>query len=160
MPTSRFVAGSPGEWRIRLRGQPARTDVSLYLEETGVVRMEASVRRRLRAAPNAAASRSRLAARRSSASLPVSSYRFRSRLARRLDRRTAPRRHPDAAQVAMRLRAYGRAPRRIHCPRSPLDFDAQLQLRLSLREQQCLKTWPATRPSATAACASPAKNSA
>jgi hypothetical protein len=35
---------SPGEWRIRLRGQPARTDVSLYQEETGVVRMEASVR--------------------------------------------------------------------------------------------------------------------
>ena len=34
---------SPGEWRIRLRGQPARTDVSLYQEETGVVRMEASV---------------------------------------------------------------------------------------------------------------------
>ena len=35
---------SPGEWRIRLRGQPARTDVSLYQEETGMVRMEASVR--------------------------------------------------------------------------------------------------------------------
>ena len=41
---------SSGEWRIRLRGQPARTDVSLYLEDTGVVRMEASVRRALRAA--------------------------------------------------------------------------------------------------------------
>jgi len=36
---------NPGEWRIRLRGQPARTDVSLHLEETGVVRMEASFRR-------------------------------------------------------------------------------------------------------------------
>ncbi len=36
---------NPGEWRIRLRGQPARTDVSLYLEETGVVRIEASIRR-------------------------------------------------------------------------------------------------------------------
>jgi AsmA family len=36
---------NPGEWRIRLRGQPARTDVSLHLEETGVVRMEASIRR-------------------------------------------------------------------------------------------------------------------
>lgn len=34
---------SPGEWRIRLRGQPARTDVDLHQEETGVVRMEASV---------------------------------------------------------------------------------------------------------------------
>ncbi len=36
---------SPGEWRIRLRGQPARTDVSLYQEDTGVVRLEATVRR-------------------------------------------------------------------------------------------------------------------
>jgi hypothetical protein len=36
---------NPGEWRIRLRGQPARTDVSLYQEDTGVVRMEATVRR-------------------------------------------------------------------------------------------------------------------
>ncbi|MFZ0338639.1 MAG: AsmA family protein, partial [Terracidiphilus sp.] len=39
-----FWQESPGEWRIRLRGQPARTDVSLYQEETGTVRMEASVR--------------------------------------------------------------------------------------------------------------------
>jgi hypothetical protein len=36
---------NPGEWRIRLRGQPARTDVSLDEEETGVVRMEASMGR-------------------------------------------------------------------------------------------------------------------
>jgi hypothetical protein len=36
---------NPGEWRIRLRGQPARTDVSLYQEDTGVVRMEGTVRR-------------------------------------------------------------------------------------------------------------------
>src|SRR5580698_5068649 len=35
-----FWQASPGEWRIRLRGQPARTDVSLYQEETGEVRME------------------------------------------------------------------------------------------------------------------------
>jgi hypothetical protein len=39
---------NPGEWRIRLRGQPARTDVSLYQEDTGEVRMEATVHR----APN------------------------------------------------------------------------------------------------------------
>jgi len=36
---------NPGEWHIRLRGQPARTDVSLHQEETGVVRVEASMRR-------------------------------------------------------------------------------------------------------------------
>jgi AsmA family len=35
----------PGEWHIRLRGQPARTDVSLYQEDTGVLRLEASVGR-------------------------------------------------------------------------------------------------------------------
>jgi hypothetical protein len=33
----------PGDWRIRLRGEPARTDVSLESEDTGVVRLEASV---------------------------------------------------------------------------------------------------------------------
>ncbi len=40
-----FWQADPGEWRIRLRGQPARTDVSLYLEDTGEVRLEASVHR-------------------------------------------------------------------------------------------------------------------
>jgi hypothetical protein len=35
----------PGDWRIRLSGQPARTDVSLDPADTGVVRLEASVRR-------------------------------------------------------------------------------------------------------------------
>jgi AsmA family/AsmA-like C-terminal region len=36
---------SLGAWRVRLRGQPARTDVSLDLADTGVVRLEASLRR-------------------------------------------------------------------------------------------------------------------
>jgi hypothetical protein len=40
-----FWQEEPGDWRIRLRGQPARTDVSLDLADTGVVRMEASMRR-------------------------------------------------------------------------------------------------------------------
>ena len=34
---------SPGDWQIRLRAQPARTDLSLYQEDTGVVRLEASM---------------------------------------------------------------------------------------------------------------------
>jgi hypothetical protein len=34
----------PGEWKVRLRGQPARTDVSLDLADTGVVRLEATFR--------------------------------------------------------------------------------------------------------------------
>ncbi|MDE3163738.1 MAG: AsmA family protein [Acidobacteriota bacterium] len=33
----------PGEWRIRLRGQPARTDVSLDLADTGILRVEGRV---------------------------------------------------------------------------------------------------------------------
>ena len=33
-----------GAWHVRLRGQPARTDVSLDLPDTGVVRMEATLK--------------------------------------------------------------------------------------------------------------------
>jgi hypothetical protein len=40
-----FWQESPGEWRIRMRGQPARTDLSLDLADTGVVRLEADVHR-------------------------------------------------------------------------------------------------------------------
>jgi hypothetical protein len=32
-----------GQWRVRLRGQPARTDVSLDLADTGIVRLEGRV---------------------------------------------------------------------------------------------------------------------
>lgn len=39
-----FWEESPGDWHIRLRGQPARTDVSLFQEDTGVVRIDASLR--------------------------------------------------------------------------------------------------------------------
>jgi AsmA family len=38
-----FWEESPGDWHIRLRGQPARTDVSLFQEDTGVVRIDASL---------------------------------------------------------------------------------------------------------------------
>ena len=34
-----------GDWRVRLRGQPARTDVSLDLADMGIVRLEGRVRR-------------------------------------------------------------------------------------------------------------------
>jgi hypothetical protein len=40
-----FWQEAPGAWRVRLRGQPARTDVSLDLPDTGLVRLEASLRR-------------------------------------------------------------------------------------------------------------------
>ncbi|HVZ84367.1 MAG TPA: AsmA family protein [Terracidiphilus sp.] len=42
-----FWEENPGDWRLRLRGQPARTDVSLALADTGIVRLEA----RLKSAP-------------------------------------------------------------------------------------------------------------
>jgi hypothetical protein len=35
---------SPGDWRVRLRGQPVRTDLSLEQADTGEVRMEANLR--------------------------------------------------------------------------------------------------------------------
>jgi hypothetical protein len=40
-----FWQEEPGDWRIRLRGQPARTDLSLNLGDTGVVRLEARAQR-------------------------------------------------------------------------------------------------------------------
>ena len=40
-----FWQEKPGDWRVRLRGQPARTDVSLDLADTGIVQLEASMRR-------------------------------------------------------------------------------------------------------------------
>lgn len=40
-----FWQESPADWRIRLRGQPARTDLSLNLADTGILEMEARARR-------------------------------------------------------------------------------------------------------------------
>ena len=40
-----FWQEDPGVWRLRLRGQPARTDVSLNLGDTGIVELNATVRR-------------------------------------------------------------------------------------------------------------------
>jgi hypothetical protein len=39
-----FWQQSPGDWRIRLRGQPVRTDLSLEQGDTGTVRLEANLR--------------------------------------------------------------------------------------------------------------------
>ena len=117
-----FWQESPGEWRIRLRGQPARTDVSLYQEETGVVRMEAS----MRSAP-------------ALSEMPLHLYlNWREaqlgQLARLVTGSDSGWRGDltgelhvdgtaDAAQVAMRLRATG-VHRAEFAPATPLDFDA------------------------------------
>ena len=39
-----FWQENPGDWRIRLRGQPVRTDLAMDMDDTGVVRLEASLR--------------------------------------------------------------------------------------------------------------------
>jgi hypothetical protein len=113
---------SSGEWRIRLRGQPARTDVSLYQEETGVVRMEASVR----SAPARAqmpldldldwreAQLGQLAR-----LITGSDLGWRGDLTGELHMNGTG----DAAQIAMRLRASG-VHRAEFAPAAPLDFDA------------------------------------
>jgi hypothetical protein len=117
---------NPGEWRIRLRGQPARTDVSLYLEETGVVRVEASMRR--------AAALSQMPlhldidwreaqlgqlARLITGSDPG----WRGDLTGELHLDGTA----DAAQISTRLRATG-VHRAEFTPASPLDFDARCGL--------------------------------
>ena len=113
---------SPGEWRIRLRGQPARTDVSLYQEETGVVRMEASVR----SAP---------ALREMPVHVDLSWREARLGQLARLITGSDPGWRGDltgnlqidgtaaAAQIAMRLRASG-VHRAEFAPAAPMDFDA------------------------------------
>ncbi len=40
-----FWQEEPTQWRLRLRGQPARTDVSLDLADTGIVELDATARR-------------------------------------------------------------------------------------------------------------------
>jgi len=35
---------SPGDWRVRLRGQPVRTDMPLQQSDTGIVRLDANLR--------------------------------------------------------------------------------------------------------------------
>jgi len=124
---------SPGEWRIRLRGQPARTDVSLYLEETGVVRMEASMRRSpaLRQMPLhldvdwQEAQLGQLAR-----LITGSDPGWRGDLTGELHLDGTP----DAAQIAMRLRATG-VHRAEFTPAAPLDFDARCNLIYHYAEQ-------------------------
>ena len=124
---------SPGEWRIRLRGQPARTDVSLYLEETGVVRVEASMRRTpaLRQMPLhldvdwQEAQLGQLAR-----LITGSDPGWRGDLTGELHLDGTP----DAAQVAMRLRASG-VHRAEFTPAEPLDFDARCNLIYHYAEQ-------------------------
>jgi hypothetical protein len=118
-----FWQENPGEWRIRLRGQPARTDVSLDLADTGVVRLEASVRRapQLRQMPVHLDLEWREAQLGQLSRLIIGSDPgWRGDLTGEL--------HLDgtaeAAQVKTRLRATG-VHRAEFTPASPMDFDAR-----------------------------------
>ena len=117
---------NPGEWRIRLRGQPARTDVSLHLEETGVVRLEASIRRaaELRQMPLHLDIDWREAQLGQLARLVTGSDPgWRGDLTGELHLDGTA----DAAQITMRLRASG-VHRAEFTPVAPLDFDARCGL--------------------------------
>ena len=117
-----FWQEGPGVWRVRLRGQPARTDVSLDMADTGIVRLEATLGRapRLldmpvhldldwRQAPLGQLSRL----------LTGSDAGWRGDLTGNLHLEGTP----GAARVTMRLRATG-VRRAEFAPAEPLDFDA------------------------------------
>jgi hypothetical protein len=117
-----FWQEAPGEWRIRLRGQPVRTDVSLDLAETGEVSLEASLHSapELRLMPLRLDIEWRQAQLGQLARLLTGSdlgWRGNLTAALHLDG-TA-----DAARVSARLRTTG-VHRIEFAPAEPLDFDA------------------------------------
>jgi hypothetical protein len=117
-----FWQEQPGDWRIRLRGQPARTDVSLDLADTGLVRLEASVRRaaQLREMPVHLDLEWREAQLGQLARLVIGSDPgWRGDLTGELHLDGTA----DAAQIKTRLRATG-VHRVEFAPAAPLDFDA------------------------------------
>ncbi len=121
-----FWQEKPGDWRIRLRGQPARTDLSLDLADTGLVRLEASMQRapELRKMPVHLDMEWREAQLGQLARLVIGSDPgWRGDLTGEIhvDGTT------DAAAVKTRLRATG-VHRAEFAPAAPLDFDASCGL--------------------------------
>jgi hypothetical protein len=117
-----FSQDNSGDWRVRLRGQPARTDVSLDLGDTGLVRLEARLQRapQLRQMPVHLDLEWRDAQLGQLSKLLIGTDPgWRGDLAGEL--------HLDgtaeSAQVTTRLRAVG-VHRAEFAPASPLDFDA------------------------------------
>ncbi|MGD0631902.1 MAG: AsmA family protein [Terracidiphilus sp.] len=117
-----FWQEQPGDWRIRLRGQPARTDVSLDLADTGLVRLEARMQRapELRQMPLHVDLEWREAQLGQLARLVIGSDPgWRGDLTGELHLDGTP----DAAQIQTRLRATG-VHRVEFAPAAPMDFDA------------------------------------
>ena len=117
-----FWQESPEEWRVRLKGQPARTDVHLNLGDTGIVRLEGRMRRAadLRHMPVHFDAEWREAQFGQLSRLVVGSDEgWRGNLTGELHLDGTA----DAAQVSTRLRAEG-VHRAEFAPASPVDFDA------------------------------------
>jgi len=117
-----FWQEQPGDWRIRLRGQPARTDLSLDLADTGLVRLEARAQRapELRQMPIHIDLEWREAQLGQLARLVIGSDPgWRGDLTGELHLDGTP----DAAKIQTRLRATG-VHRAEFAPAAPMDFDA------------------------------------
>jgi hypothetical protein len=117
-----FWQEQPGDWRIRLRGQPARTDVNLDLADTGLVRLEARMQQaaELRRMPLHVDLEWREAQLGQLARLLIGSDPgWRGDLTGELHLEGTP----DAAQIQTRLRATG-VHRAEFAPAAPMDFDA------------------------------------
>jgi uncharacterized protein involved in outer membrane biogenesis len=117
-----FWEENPGDWRVRLRGQPARTDVSLDQGDTGIVQLEGRMRRatELRLMPVHVELEWREAQMGQLSRLLIGSdagWRGDVTAEMKLDGT------PDAADVTTRLRATG-VHREEFAPVAPLDFDA------------------------------------
>ena len=117
-----FWQEDSGDWRVRLRGQPARTDVSLDPGDTGLVRLEARLRRakQLRDMPVHLDLEWREAQLGQLSKILIGSDPgWRGDLTGELHLDGTA----DSAQVTSRLRAVG-VHRAEFAPASPLDFDA------------------------------------
>ena len=117
---------NPGEWRIRLRGQPVRTDVALELGDTGTMRIEASLKRgaSLGTSPVQLDIDWREAQLGQLSKLMIGSDPgWRGDLTGNLHLEGTP----AAAQITMRLQATG-VHRAEFAPPTPLDFDANCSL--------------------------------
>lgn len=117
-----FWEEDPGDWRFRLKGQPARTDVELQLGDTGIVQLEGRMRRaaELRLMPVHIEMEWRAAQLGQLSRLLIGSdpgWRGDLTAEMKLDG-TA-----ESAQVTTRLRATG-VHRAEFAPAVPLDFDA------------------------------------
>jgi hypothetical protein len=112
----------PGSWRVRLRGQPVRTDMEMSSADTGEVRMEASLRSaaQLREMPLQLQMEWRDAQLgQLSRLLSGSDAGWRGDVTADIEVKGTP----DSAQTKARLRAVG-VRREEFAPGTPLDFDA------------------------------------